>query len=153
LARWPVAALPSINGALQVRQLLLQRGRSLIYSTGMAHPVVASVSAALPVLHDEPELRARLRFNTTLLHQLVEPLALAKHACELPLILLPAGSAGRAMELEQLLWQDGWMVHALRPPTVPGDTSRLRVTVSALHQPEEIAGVADAVRTALVPRS
>ena len=143
----------AVCGTPQVRQLLLQRGRSLIYSTGLAHPVVAAVTAALGVLRGEPELRARLRFNTTLLHQLAEPMAAADHACELPLLLVDAGGAGRAMELEQLLWQAGWMVHALRPPTVPRGKSALRVTVSALHQPEEIAGVADALRTALVQRT
>ena len=143
----------AICGTSQVRQLLLQRGRSLIYSTGLAHPVVAAVTAALGVLQDEPELRARLRFNTTLLHQLAEPIAGSDHACELPLLLVDAGAAGRAMHLEQLLWEAGWMVHALRPPTVPEGRSALRVTVSALHQPEEIAGVADALRAALVPRT
>lgn len=143
----------ALCGTSQVRQLLLQRGRSLIYSTGLAHPVVAAVTAALGVLQDEPELRARLRFNTTLLHHLAEPLAGADHACELPLLLVDAGAAGRAVLLEQVLWDAGWMVHALRPPTVPDATSALRVTVSALHQPDEIAGVADALRAALVPRS
>ena len=143
----------AVCGTSQVRQLLLQRGRSLIYSTGLPHPVVAAVTAALGVLQGEPELRARLRFNTTLLHQLAEPMARADHACELPLFLVDAGAAGHAMQLEQLLWETGWMVHALRPPTVPEGTSALRVTVSALHKPDEIAGVADALRAALVPRS
>lgn len=143
----------AVCGTSQVRQLLLQRGRSLIYSTGVAHPVVAAVAAALDVLQDEPELRARLRFNTTLLHQLADPMAGPNHSCELPMLLVHAGTAGRAVELEQLLWQAGWMVHALRPPTVAEGRSALRVTVSALHQPEEIAGVADALRAALVPRT
>lgn len=143
----------AVCGASRVRQLLLQRGRSLIYSTGLAHPVVAAVTAAIGVLQDEPELRARLRFNTTLLHQLVEPLEVSPHLCELPLLLVSVGAAGRAMELEQTLWHEGWMVHALRPPTVPEGSSRLRVTVSALHQPDEIAGVADALRAALVRRT
>lgn len=141
----------AVCGTSQVRQLLLQRGRSLIYSTGLAHPVVAAVTAGLGVLQGEPELRARLRFNTTLLHQLAEPMARSDHACELPLLLVDAGAAGHAMQLEQLLWETGWMVHALRPPTVPEGTSALRVTVSALHKPDEIAGVADALRAALVP--
>ena len=142
----------AVCGTSQVRQLLLQRGRSLIYSTGLAHPVVAAVIAALAVLQGEPELRARLRFNTTLLHQLAESQASSEHDCELPLLLVDVGTAGRAMELERVLWQGGWMVHALRPPTVAEGTSRLRVTVSALHQPDEIAGVVDALRAALVAR-
>ena len=143
----------AVCGTSQVRQLLLQRGRSLIYSTGLAHPVVAAVTAALGVLQDEPELRARLRFNTTLLHQLAEPMTGSDHSCELPLLLVDVGGAGRAVELEQLLWQAGWMVHALRPPTVPTGSSALRVAVSTLHQPAEVAGVTDALHAALVQRN
>lgn len=140
----------AVCGTAEVRQLLLQRGRALIYSTGLAHPTVAAVTAALGVLEDEPDLRARLRFNITLLHQLLDSLADAGHSCDLPLLPMTVGSAGRALRLEEILWEAGWMVRALRPPTVAEGTSRMRVTVSALHEPAEIRGVADALRAVMV---
>jgi 8-amino-7-oxononanoate synthase len=140
----------AVCGAADVRQLLLQRGRALIYSTGLAHPVIAAVTTAIAVMQDEPELRARLRFNITLLHQLLDAAADAGHACDLPLLPVTVGDAGRAMRLEQKLWHQGWMVHALRPPTVAAGASRLRLAVSALHTPDEIRGVADAVQAAVV---
>jgi 8-amino-7-oxononanoate synthase len=57
------------------------------------------------------------------------------------------------VQLETALWNAGWMVHALRPPTVPEGASRLRLTVSALHKPADIHGVASAMRDALVTAS
>ncbi len=140
----------AICGSAQVRQLLLQRGRALIYSTGLAHPVVAAVDAALAVLQDEPEHRERLARNTVLMHELVDRIADPGHVCALPMLPLTVGSARRTVLLESALWDAGWMVHALRPPTVAEDSSRLRLTVSALHEPDEILGVAQALRESLV---
>lgn len=140
----------AICGADTVRQVLLQRGRPLIYSTALAHPIIAAVIAALQVMHDEPGLRARLHDNTRLLHELLDDLAPPGHSCEVPMIPLHVGEATRAMEVENALWDAGWMVHALRPPTVAAGTSRLRVVVSALHEPDDIRGVARAIRSILV---
>ena len=143
----------AVCGSETVRQLLLQRGRALMYSTGLAHPLVAAVSASLAVLQEEPEIAARLRFNTTLLHELLDVAVGNGHSCDLPMLVFDAGNASRAMRLERAMWEAGWMVHALRPPTVPEGTSRLRLTVSALHRPEDIRGVASTLRSALVTHS
>ena len=139
----------AVCGSARVQQLLLQRGRALIYSTGLAHPVVAAVTAALAVLEEEPQLLDMLRRNTALAHQLLDGVADPGHDCALPMLAMTVGSAARAMRVEAALWQAGWMVHALRPPTVPDGTSRLRLTVSALHTQQDIDDVASAVRSAL----
>jgi 8-amino-7-oxononanoate synthase len=142
------AAGGAVCGGAHVRQLLLQRGRPLIYSTALPHPTVAAVIAALDVLHREAEHRELLRRNTALLHRLLDSVA-SDHHCVLPMLAIETGNAGRALRIERELWGRGWMVHALRPPTVPEGTSRLRLTVSALHDPDDIDGVARAVREAL----
>lgn len=143
------AAGAAVCGGDTVRQLLLQRGRPLIYSTALPHPVVAAVRTALQVLREEPQRLSRLRDNARLLHSLLDPFATGDHRCELPMIPLVIGAAAQAMEAENALWQRGWMVHALRPPTVPAGSSRLRVAVSALHDPDDIRGLANAVRSLL----
>jgi 8-amino-7-oxononanoate synthase len=140
----------AICGADTVRQLLFQRGRPLIYSTALPHPVIAAVAAALRILRDEPERIDRLRDNTLLLHELLDGLGAAGHRCEIPMIPIVVGDATRAVEIENLLWESGWMVHALRPPTVVAGTSRLRVVVSALHGADDIRGVAKAIRSLIV---
>jgi 8-amino-7-oxononanoate synthase len=140
----------AICGGDTVRQLLLQRGRPLIYSTALPHPVVAAVLAALLVLRDEPEHVTRLRENTALMHALLDDLSTADHRCVVPMMPLPLGDATRAMEHENALWERGWMVRALRPPTVPVGASRLRIAVSALHDAEDIRGVAGAIHDVMV---
>src|SRR5262249_5234570 len=89
----------AVCGSAAVRQLLLQRARALMYPTGLAHPVVAAATAALDVLRDEPEHRARLATNTVLLHELVDRIADSGHACALPMVPITVGSARRAMQL------------------------------------------------------
>jgi 8-amino-7-oxononanoate synthase len=139
----------AVCGSDTVRQLLLQRGRPLIYSTALPHPVLAAVIAALRVLHDEPELLLKLRANGALMHSLLDTIAAADHSCALPMIALMIGDPRRAMEAENALWEQGWMVHSLRPPTVPVGTSRLRVAVSALHDPDDIRDLSRAIHTVL----
>lgn len=146
-------ALGASGGAIcstaSVRQVLLQRGRPLIYSTALPHPTVAAVMASLQVIRSEPELLQLLERNTALIHELLDRVA-DDHHCALPIVPIAAGTAGRSLRLERALWEQGWMVHALRPPTVPEASSRLRLTVSALHGADDIRGVAHAVRHALV---
>src|SRR5207302_8673930 len=117
----------------QASELRLQRGRALIYSTALAHPVVAAARAALRLLVDEPRLVDRLHANTRVLQRLLEPVAASGRDRELPIIPVIIGPAQRTMAAEELLWEQGWMVHGLRPPTVAAGGSRLRVMVSAAH--------------------
>lgn len=139
----------AVCGSASVQQLLLQRGRALIYSTGLAHPAVAAVTAALTVLEEEQQLLELLRRNTALAHHLLDDMADPGHNCALPMLAITVGSEARAMRGEAALWEAGWMVYALRPPTVPQGTSRLRVTVSALHRQRDIEDVAAAIRRVL----
>jgi len=137
----------AICGGETVRQLLFQRGRPLIYSSALPHPVIAAVLAALRVLHEEPERVQRLRENAELLRSALGDVVAAAAHRGIPIVPVVIGDAVRAMELENALWEMGWMVHALRPPTVPVGTSRLRVVASALHDPGDIRGVAQAIRS------
>jgi 7-keto-8-aminopelargonate synthetase-like enzyme len=107
--------------------------------------VVAAASAALALLRAEPSLMARLHSNTTMLQGLLDPVATENRDREVPIAPVVLGDARRTMAAEQALWEQGWMVHGLRPPTVPVGASRLRVTVSAAHREDELRGVAAAV--------
>src|SRR3546814_7383010 len=63
-----------------------------------------------------------------------------------PLVL---GDAAQALALSQQLFEQGFWVAAIRPPTVPVGTSRLRITLSAAHRPAQIDALLDALATAL----
>ncbi|MFN2582383.1 MAG: aminotransferase class I/II-fold pyridoxal phosphate-dependent enzyme [Candidatus Dormibacteria bacterium] len=139
----------AVCASRDVRQLLLQRGRALIYSTGLAHPIVNAVRASLHVLQTDPEPVQRMRSNAALLHQLLDRVAMPGHDCALPMVAVNLRDAEHATALEQRLLDSGWMVHALRPPTVAPGTSRLRATVSALHEADDIRGMAAALLAAI----
>jgi 8-amino-7-oxononanoate synthase len=123
-----------------VVDLVRNRARSFVYSTGLPPGVVAAASRALDVIATDVQ---RVR----------RPLALARRftaALGLPpaqsaIVSLVVGSAARALESADALLSAGFLVAAIRPPTVPAGTSRLRVTFSAEHTDEEVAGLTAAV--------
>lgn len=143
------AAGAAVCGAEPVRQLLLQRGRALIFSTAPPHPTVAAARAALGLLIDEPELVARLHGRARLLRLLLGERALRGANPSSPIVAVLVGDPVRTMELDQALWERGYLVQGVRPPTVEPGTSRLRLVASAAHTEAEIEGVAAALRSLL----
>jgi 8-amino-7-oxononanoate synthase len=138
----------AICGHPVVRQLLLQRGRALIFSTALPHPTVAAARAALAVLAAEPQRVDRLRANVARLRAALAPLAPGGRP-DVPVLPVPAGAEDRAVALETALLDRGMLVQAVRPPTVPVGTSRLRIAVSAEHTPEQLAALAAAMLSVL----
>jgi 8-amino-7-oxononanoate synthase len=123
-----------------VADYLLQFARHLIYSTAMPPAQAMALSAALQVIRsDEGEQRratlaaliARFRHGAA---QLPMTLADSESAIQ-PLIV---GDNARALHLAERLRQQGCWVTAIRPPTVPPGTARLRLTLTAVHQAEDI---------------
>lgn len=123
-----------------VVDLLQSRARSFVYTTGLAPASAAAALAALEVTLAEPERRAR-------------PLALARRlTARLGLppaesVIVPwlVGGARAALELSAGLETSGFLVVAIRPPTVPEGTARLRFALSAEHTEAEVDAAADAV--------
>ena len=134
----------AICGDPLVRQLLLQRGRALIFSTALPHPTVAAARAALAVLSAEPERVDRLRANVARLRSALAPLE-PSGRFDIPVLPVPAGAEDRAVALEAALLERGLLVQAVRPPTVPPGTSRLRIAVSAAHTSEHLDALAAAL--------
>lgn len=117
---------------------LLQFARHLIYSTAMPPAQVCALNASLTAVQQGDEQRLRLRQNIALFRE---------GATARGLTLLPSGTAiqpmimgdeRQALALADALRQQGCWVTAIRPPTVPPGTARLRITLSAAHQPQDI---------------
>jgi 8-amino-7-oxononanoate synthase len=127
-----------------VAELLRNRARSFVYSTGLPPGTVAAATRALELIATEKEL-------------VRQPMARARQftaALELPqaqsaIVSLPMGGAERALAASASLTAAGFLVAAIRPPTVPPGTSRLRVTFSAGHTEEQVAALADAIKPLL----
>jgi 8-amino-7-oxononanoate synthase len=127
-----------------VAELVRNRARSFVYSTGLPPGTVAAATRALTLIGTDQDLVRR-------------PLARAREftaALGLPpatsaIVALVIGSAARTLAASAELRAAGFLVAAIRPPTVPPGTSRLRVTFSAAHTTEQVAALAAAVRPLL----
>jgi 8-amino-7-oxononanoate synthase len=138
----------AVCGPVAVRGLLLQRGRALIFSTALPHPTVAAARAALAVLGREPDRVDRLRANTSRLRTALARLRPGGRA-DVPVLPVGAGSEDAAVALEARLLERGLLVQAVRPPTVPPGTSRLRIAVCAEHSAAQLDALAAAMLAVL----
>ena len=145
------AAGAFVAGSEALIEYLIQRARSWVFSTAPPPSIAAAARAALAIIQSEPEHRRRLLSNIARFRsgaaQLGIPLSPSMTAIQ-PLVL---GDAARAMALSRHLFERGWWVAAIRPPTVPIGTSRLRITLSAAHTTTQIDGLLEAVASCQLP--
>jgi 8-amino-7-oxononanoate synthase len=114
--------------------LLVNRARSYIFTTASPPSTMAAASAALAVLRsaEGEELRSRLRAN-------IDRLRPGHPSPVLPVVL---GDEAVAVQAAAALLERGLLVPAIRPPTVPAGTCRLRIALSAAHTPEQVDALA-----------
>ena len=117
--------------------LMKTRARSLVYSTGLPPATIAAATAALHVIEADSHLTglplARARDFTR---------RLALPEAQSPIVPLILGAPETAMAASAALAEAGFLVTAIRPPTVPDGTARLRFAFSALHSESDIAHLA-----------
>jgi 8-amino-7-oxononanoate synthase len=128
---------------------LLNRTRTLIFSTALPPPAVGAALAALELLRAEPTLLERLRANAALLRAELARHGLQPPAGETPIIPLIAGAPEAALRASERALADGVFVQAIRPPTVPPGTSRLRAVATAAHSEEDLRRAAAVLARAL----
>ncbi|VEI17568.1 8-amino-7-oxononanoate synthase [Serratia plymuthica] len=119
-------------------EYLLQFARHLIYSTAMPPAQACALQTALHRIQQGDELRARLQDNIQRFRQGAARLPLALTASVTAIQPLLVGDNQRALDLAQQLRGQGLWVSAIRPPTVPPGGARLRITLTAAHQPQDI---------------
>ena len=144
-------AVGSYGGYLCASQpvidLIRTRARPFIYSTGLPPGVVAASIAALDLIANDPKLvAAPLRKASLFCARLNLP---APESCIVPILL---GAPERALAASRLLEDAGYLVTAIRPPTVPEGTARLRLTFSAGHDDADIERLAEIVRERILDR-
>lgn len=135
-----------VGGARVLRSWLWTKCRSFVFSTGASVANAAAVRESIRILRAEPQHVVALRANTVRLRR-----ALARRSIEAlgdplsPIVPIVLGDERRAVRASEQLLELGLFVSAIRPPTVPRGTSRLRITVSAKHTADEIEALADAL--------
>ena len=126
-------------------ELMRNRARTLIYSTGLPPASVAAAIAALDVIEREPAYAAL---------PVQKAKAFTRRAglpdAQSPIVPIVIGSEESALAASQFLENEGYLVVAIRPPTVPAGTARLRLTFTAQHPDDAIGRLADIVRDKIV---
>ncbi len=136
-----------VAGSQVLVELLVNRARSFVYTTGLAPAAVAGAGAALDVVAAEPERRARLAENAARLRAGLRALGLDARG-DTQVVPVVIGDNARAMAFTDALLARGVLVSAIRPPTVPAGTARLRVTPIATHTAAHVARALDAFAAA-----
>ncbi|HWU35942.1 MAG TPA: 8-amino-7-oxononanoate synthase [Methylovorus sp.] len=126
---------------------LQQQARTYIYTTASPAPLAAALLEALNVIHDEPQRRAHLRHLMTLL-KTYSPRRWQWMPSETAIQPLLVGSNDEVLRLSEYLLTQGLLVPAIRPPTVPKGTARLRISLSAAHSEQDVHTLMNALREA-----
>lgn len=129
---------------------LWNRSRTQVFSTALSPASCAAARVALEIIDTEPHLRITAhRRSEQLRRELraggLEPLAGSTG----PIVPLLVGDAGRTMQVARTLEAKGFLVGAIRPPTVPRGGARLRISVAAVHTVDDVRALAAAVVDAL----
>jgi glycine C-acetyltransferase/8-amino-7-oxononanoate synthase len=124
--------------SVEMAQFLINTARPLIFSTAPAPPVVAAALAALELLEGEPERVERLQSNAATLRDALEAEGFDISGPPTHIVPLIVGEAEAAMTMCERAIERGVFAQAIRPPTVPDGTSRLRLAVMASHTPGEL---------------
>jgi 8-amino-7-oxononanoate synthase len=118
-----------VAGATEVRDILIQRARTFVFSTAPLPVLCAALSAALDVLAQEPERAADVHRKSALLRDALRRAGLEVPGDRSPIVPIRVGENAAAVALQQGLAEAGFDARAIRPPTVPAGTARLRATV------------------------
>ena len=127
-----------LAGPARSIEFLLHTCRSFIFATAPPPGSAAAVVAALQVLQREPERRARLWANRKRLLTGLKRTGFALAPTASPIMPILVGRADAALDFAERLLANGVYAPAIRPPTVPDHTSRIRVTVTSEHTAEQI---------------
>lgn len=151
------AAGAFVAGSEALIEYLIQRARTWVFSTAPPPAIAAAARESLRILQAEPERRDALFANIRHFRDgarqrgivLPPPAVAAGRPLPTPIQPVVLGDAATTMQVSRALYQRGFWVAGIRPPTVPEGTSRLRITLSAAHGLSQIDDLLDALRDCL----
>lgn len=127
-----------IAGNADLIQYLINTCKPFIFTTAPPPSAAAAATAALTVIQNDPARRARLWANRTHLYDGLRSLGFRLTETVSPILPILVGEADKALAFAQHLLAQGVYAPAIRPPTVPDATSRLRITVTSEHTPQQL---------------
>ncbi len=126
----------------EIRELLVNAARTFIFSTALPPPAIGAALAALELVANRPELVGRVRRNAAVLRGELASCGLDTGPSSTQVMAVIVGDPGSAVALCEGCLERGVFAQAIRPPTVPPGTSRLRLSVMATHRPGELRAAA-----------
>jgi 8-amino-7-oxononanoate synthase len=127
-------------------EMLVQRARAYIYTTATPPLLAVALMKSLDLIRDGEARRQRLRQLVALLRDRLQPGRWRLAPSSTPIQPLLIGAAGDAVAAAEDLGRAGFLVPAIRPPTVPRGTARLRISLSAAHEPDDVERLAVALQ-------
>lgn len=134
-----------VAGSRRLIDWLTNHARTQIYSTALPAAAAAAASEALRIVTSEPERRQRLRTASERLRAALDASGWTLGPARGPILPVLLGDAARAVALSRRLAEAGLFVPAIRPPTVPANTARLRVSLTAAHSDHDLEQLVEAL--------
>lgn len=138
-----------VAGPRLVIENLINHARPFVFTTAPSPLLLHAVGAALDLLEREPERRRRVLALADRLRGRLREAGIPAEGEEGPIVPVMLGDNHRALAVAEQVQRQGFDVRAVRPPTVPPKTARLRVSVHANHSEEQIDALADAIAAAV----
>ena len=126
-----------VCGSQTIIDYIINHSRPFIFATALSPADIGASIGALEVLAEEPSVYQKLRSNTEYMHKALQSLGIPS-SDDTPIFPIIIGSNEDTLEASCLCEQEGIILSAIRPPTVPINTGRLRLTVTAAHSEEEL---------------
>lgn len=127
-----------VAGSNDLIETLIQSARTYIYTTALPPAIAEATRASLRIIQAESWRREKLRALTERFRQGAEQLGLTLTSSTTPIQPVLIGDSETAMKISNALFEKGFLVSAIRPPTVPKYGARLRVTFSAEHEEQDV---------------
>ncbi len=127
-----------IAGSEELIETIIQKARTYIYTTAMPAAIAEATRCSLNIIQNEAEHLQNLNSNIAYFKNCCSQADIAIENSQTAIQPLLIGDDEKATKISQQLFDSGFLITAIRPPTVPEGTSRLRITLSAKHKKEHI---------------
>ena len=130
-----------VAGSKAVKDYLINKARPFIYTTAPSPVIAAAALKSLEIIQTEPQRRQRLQDNASFLRNAFTEMGLDIGTSTTQIIPVIIGDSAKAVDISKKLFEAGYFISAIRPPTVPPGTARLRVSVQADHTQDQLQGL------------
>ena len=132
-----------VVGPKAVKDYLINKARPFIYTTAPSPIIAAAALKSLEIIQTEPQRRKQLHDNATFLRNAFTKMGLGIGDSTTQIIPVIIGDSAKAVDISKKLFEAGYFISAIRPPTVPPGTARLRVSLQSNHTQEQLEGFSE----------